>query len=426
MTPPLDVYLMPAVVGGGRGDIDEVLVAGHYLRRAGFEPMVYRRAGRPLPREVDGPWDWPRHRRISALRPNASRALTVTPCWGVSAAPSRDEPFGRGGPWEPEASDIERRYGSDRTLHVSLEEFARTLTSRQESAERWREGGRTAQEIRAWTRRPEFSREAAAYRRAYRRFRAFDRENVVHLYATFQPSIAFAREYPEAIQCGPLWPIHGRRARSRPARRGRSRTQWMWYASPSSAERIAPRVLEGLARAPGRPQLIVRVPRRWALDLRAEDGTVSTATDVPVRWHRALAAADLRIVTGSRTLLEAIGLGGPFLYFNGILGTGASTHRHRPEKLDRMLAVAPFPKDVQRDLRDFARGRRIASVVRRASRRAGGWGRWPSGPWTQGFPSRASDAGRLLVSIARSFAATTAPSPDVVRALRAGRPPPSR
>ncbi len=51
----LDVYLFPAVVGGGLGDIEEVLLAGRRLARAGFPVYLFRRPGRPLPRSPGPP-----------------------------------------------------------------------------------------------------------------------------------------------------------------------------------------------------------------------------------------------------------------------------------------------------------------------------------------------------------------------------------
>ena len=93
----MDVYLLPAVIGGGLGDIEEVLAAGRRLSRAGFPIFFYRRPGRALLPAVDGPWEWPPHRTVRRLRPTARVALTVTPAWGVSAAPRRSGALGRPG-----------------------------------------------------------------------------------------------------------------------------------------------------------------------------------------------------------------------------------------------------------------------------------------------------------------------------------------
>ena len=210
----VDVYLFPAVVGGGLGDIEEVLAAGRHLARAGFPLYLYRAPGRPLPPNVEGPWEWPPvERRHRIDRHHARAALTVSPCWGVSAAPSRPGRFGRGGPWEVECCSIESVYGPESTLHISLEEFARTLPSRAETRERLREGGVPARAIGPRLRTAETHREVEAFRSAFRVFRGFDRPNVLHLFATFRPNDAFRREFPEAVETGPLSPGHASRIR---------------------------------------------------------------------------------------------------------------------------------------------------------------------------------------------------------------------
>ncbi|HUI38514.1 MAG TPA: hypothetical protein VLY85_02675, partial [Thermoplasmata archaeon] len=129
---PLDVYLFPAVVGGGLGDIEEVLLAGRVLAgRPGVRLLLFRAPGRPLPPNVEGPWDWPPTHRVDRPDPRSPRALTVSAEWGIAAAPQRPEPYGRAGPWALENEAVEDAYGRDAVLHVSFEEFARTLTSRE-------------------------------------------------------------------------------------------------------------------------------------------------------------------------------------------------------------------------------------------------------------------------------------------------------
>lgn len=410
----LDVYLLPAVVGGGLGDIDEVLCAGRYLADAGFPLTLYRARGRPFPRSVDGPWSWPPHTRTDRLVRRAPKALTIAPAWGISAAPSRDEPYGRGGPWEEEAGKIERAYGPDATIHLSLEEFARTLTSRREVRERWREGGIPSREIRRRARRRSFAREAARFHALYRRFRAFDRANVVHLYATFRPDRAFALEFPEAIQSGPLWPIRP----TGPAPATNRRARWVWYASPASAERIAERVLRTLARSDPPPFLCIRSPRPWPRSIDPRLGALELELRSPSAWRSEFDRAQLRVVTGSRTLLEAIVQGGPFLYFNGILGAGSATRRHRPEKIDGLREVARLSRPARRDLSDFARGRRVEAVVERALRDPP---RLPARfrEHVRGqFAPEWGDAGALVVRIARAWERTPQPSGIFVRDLR--------
>lgn len=404
MAPEVDVYLLPAVVGGGLGDIEEVLAAGRRLERQGFSSVLYRARGRPLPRSVDGPWDWPATlERRAKLRPRAKRAVTITPSWGLSAAPDRPGPLGRGGVWQEEAASIERTYGRERTVHVSLEEFARIWTSRREVIERYREGGKPARAIRAFAQSTAFAREAERWRESYRRFRELGRPNVVHLYGTFGPDPGFRREFPEAVQCGPLWPGLRGRSRSR-ARVGPP--SCVWYASPASAERLLPGVLEGLRGGDPCAFLWVRSPRVWRAILPGEEGKLVVEPQTPSLWRRRFAGARLRLVTGSRTLLEAIELGGPFLYFNGVIGAGRARRRHRPDKIESLLtsarALRVDPRLV-RDLRDFSRGMRVRDVVHHAARGEGAWSRFPSGPWVRGFRAPYDDLGELLGALVRSF-----------------------
>lgn len=417
----VDVYLFPAVVGGGLGDIEEVLAAGRRLARSGYPVRLYRRPGRPLPRSVDGPWEWPRLERVDRLVPTSSSALTVAPAFGVSAAPARPGPFGRAGPWAVEARDVESAYGADRTVHASLEEFARTLTSVEETRERFREGGVRSREIPTRVAAARHRREVEAFRSAFERFRGFDRPNVLPLFATFAPRAGFAREFPHAVQTGPLWPGTFRPPSWRRPRA--TRHEWVWYASPSSAESIAPELVRALAALDPPVRLFVRSPRPWPTVRPSDAWTLETRPLAPSAWRRRFAAAEMRVVTGSRTLLEAIELGGPFLYFNGVTGSGARRRRHRPEKLIALLASgrrSGAPTDLLRDLADFASGRRISEVVRRAARREGGWRRFGLGRPGDGFRPPYHDAGALLVAVARALGPPNTSAGEVVIRARAG------
>ena len=415
----VDVYLFPAVVGGGLGDIDEVLAAGRLLARAGFRPILYRSRGRPLPASVEGPWDWPPLERRRTIVRRSPNALTVAPSWGVSAAPSRPTRFGRGGPWEVESRQVEAAYGPDRTLHVSLEEFARTLSSAAETRERFREGGVVSRAIPRRYRAARLADEVREFRVAFRRFRGFDRPNVLHLFATFVRDPGFAREFPEAVQTGPLG--SGRPVRRvRPPHQHRGR-EWVWYASPASAERVAPDVLRGLVGVRPPIRLYVRSPRPWPSVDGVAGIQVVTTPVAEEAWRARFSNAELRIVTGSRTLLEAMELRGPFLYFNGVLGKGAARRRHRPEKVRGWLDLArrrAVPSTLRRDIADFARGRRVAEVVRRAALRKDGWARFPTGLRPVGFPPGTEDAGRLLVRLAHELSRPGARAPEVVARWR--------
>ena len=416
----VDVYLFPAVVGGGLGDIAEVLDAGRWLERAGFLPRLYRARGHPLPPSVDGPWDWPpRLRVVDELRPSAPRALTVAPVWGVSAAPERPGAYGRPGPWAQEAAEIESAYGADRTVHVSLEEFARTYTSRRENLERYREGGVAGTVARTATRGESGRGPREEWVRAFRRFRALDRPNVVHLLSTFETSSAFRREFPEIVQVGPLWPhvYSGRTGRT-----GRPDSV-LWYASPASSATILDEVCEGLADAGSTVNLAVRSSRPLSTPPRP-GVNVSLHSAFPSRlWRPRFGSARLRIVTGSRSLLEALELGGPFLYFNGVLTVRGHRRRHRPEKaagLVRLFQRLHVPAEVRRDLDAFSRGLRVAEVVRRAYSEYG---------WRRSFPAPAEvrrgcprGAGEVLVALAREWARGRTDSGTLVARLRRGSP----
>jgi hypothetical protein len=424
--PSLDAYLLPAVVGGGLGDIEEVLAAGRVLARAGHAIVLYRPSDRPLPRSVEGPWDWPQHRRLARLEPRAERAITVGAWWGVSAAPARDEPLGRAGPWSWEAAAIESAYGPGRVLHVSLEEFARALTSREQTIERWREGGISMREIRRRLARSETNAEVERFRELYRRFRAFDRPNVLHLVTGFRFSHRFAREFPEAVQTGPLWP--GRYVRP-PVRRGRSQRprRWIWYASPSTSARLSARIASALPSSQPPVQVLVRTPRPWSFP-SGDVGVRWASAPIlsPGAWRRRFAEADLRIVTGSRTLLEALELGGPFLYFNGVLGSGPGARVHRPEKLRELLALGRTLRvrsGALRDLADFARLRRVEAVVRSAVRHPDRAPRFPRRPRALGFDPPYDDAGALLVRVAQAFARGDETAARLVGEVRSGRAP---
>jgi len=348
----------------------------------------------------------------------------VTPAWGVSAAPSRPGAYGRGGPWESEVKEIETAYGPSRVLHVSLEEFARTLTNTRENLERLREGGVPARALGPRLRAARSSGEVERFRSAFRRFRAFDRPNVLHLFASFRPDAAFAREFPEAVQTGPLWPERFRRGRWAPTRG--SRPEWVWYASPASAERIASAVAAGLAAADPAAHLWVLTPRPWTLRLPSDRVEVVTTPVPPTEWTARFARARLRIVTGSRTLLEAMELGGPFLYFNGTLGRGKHMRRHRPEKLTSLLdlaARAGVGTPLRTDLADFARGRRVREVVERAAAGADGWSEFPRRWPVTSFEAPFDDPGSLLVRVASALGRRGARAPDIVRRVRAGLAP---
>ena len=402
----VDVFLLPAVIGRGRGDIAEVELAGRYLASGG-----YRIVHPPTP--VAGS-DEP----AIPIDP-AAHAVTVSPQWGVSAGPGSPGPLGRPGMWYPRVREIESSYGSERVLHISLEEFARTLTSREQCIERLREGGVPLRTIRRRLASRAGRAEVSRFHREYRRFRAFGAPNVLHLFPTFQPRPAFAREFPEAVQIGPISPWHGDHRRSG---RGASSSSWLWYASPGSSPRLLPVLLRALALHDPDVRLVIRGSSVGAPVPGDRWGILSPLDER--RWRTTFRDADLRIVTGSRSLIEAVARRAPFLYFNGVVGIGRSRRAHRPDKLRALLRMgraAGISFAVRRDLADFARIRSVRGVVGRALGDPG-WrrefSRWP--PF-RGFAPHDAPGERVLLSVARTFAVGSEDASALVERLRRPR-----
>ena len=147
-------------------------------------------------------------------------------------------------------------------------------------------------------------------------------------------------------------------------------------------------------------------------------------------WRKRFVTAGLRIVTGSRSLLEAIELGDPFLYFNGATYPHGRARRHRPEKVQgllRLLARLGTPRPLRRDLDAFSRGQRVADVVRRAVNDPAWWAGFPSPSRLRAATPEALDV--VLVRVAREFSRGEVGSPVLVARERSGslaRPAPRR
>ncbi len=412
-----DVYLLPAPVGRGRGDIEEVLTVARDLHAAGYRLRVYRPAGRRWPRELEGAFDWPPHERFDRLLPVARRAVTISSSWGITAGPSAPGPLGAPGPWTSERQDIEETYGTSATLHVSLEEFARTLSSEQQTVERYREAGRPLRWIREHLRTAAGRHEVIEFHRAYRRFRRFATSNVLHLYPSFLPSRRFAREFPEAIQTGPLEDPRRRTLRWVPI--PRNRREWLWYASPGSSERLAPLLWKAVRGAEPPVRIAIRSPHRWAMP--TDPAWTSLPPLTPREWERRFRKAEVRIVTGSRSLLEALAVGGPFLYFNGVTGSGRATRAHRPEKIRSLLEMwrrAGVGARYRRALSDFARLRAVEAIVRRAATEPEWIRQFPKGPRSLGFPPPYRSPEELLRTAIPRFAQAGEESGPLVAEVR--------
>ncbi|MCI4339816.1 MAG: hypothetical protein L3K06_00750 [Thermoplasmata archaeon] len=413
-----EVYLLPAVIGSGRGDVEEVLLAGRALARAGHPVQIVRSSTRPLPLLNDPTFDWQGIRRSDRLRPRYARAVTISSQFGITAAEGRDEPLGRAGPWTIERAAIDRAYGPGRVLHVSLEEFARGRPSAELAEERWREAGETVRHRRDRRASGAVRADVAEFAQLYRKFRALDQTNLLTLFPTFERSHAFAREFPETVQSGPLWPD---RAIRRQAHRFSREHVVLWYASASTSDRLLPRLVAGLERAGAPVRLVVRTAHPLTLPVSRRVRLELVPSRSPVDWTRAWSRCDLAIVTGTRSLLEAIAWGVPFLYFNGVMGRGRAARRHRPEKIAsllRLLRGAGVPRVLARDLSDFARLRRVEEIIAKRVRGPRAFGPGVRATIAGGFPTPFGDAAEVLVDIVRRFAVPTGSEAELLRGIR--------
>jgi hypothetical protein len=137
-------------------------------------------------------------------------------------------------------------------------------------------------------------------------------------------------------------------------------------------------------------------------------------------WRERFLGAELRIVTGSRTLLEALETQGPFLYFNGVTQRGRATRRHRPEKIDALLRVwrrMGVSAALCRDLADFSRAWNVGAIARRALHPSFAR-RFPRGIPTIGFRWPRRSVGELLDAVAKEHARGAWGSEEIVRRVR--------
>ncbi|MCI4322459.1 MAG: hypothetical protein L3K03_00295 [Thermoplasmata archaeon] len=394
------------------------------MHRAGFPIVVLPFPGRRTPSWWDAPWDWPPACRPSRPRPTASRALTLCTNWGVTATPAHPGPLGHAGPWAPAVDSIESAYGTENVVHVSFEEFGRTFSSRRQEFERYREGGWPVRRIQQKLRSASGQRGIRNAHEAYARYRGFARPNVLHLYPSFQPAPGFRREFPEALECGPFRPDISREHAYRPRGRAGRTPVWFWHASPGSSARLA-QALDPVVEALGTQLILEYRGDPWEHDPSSNAIEWRRLEHLPApEFRRRFRAADLRIVTGSRTLLEALWIGGPFLYFHGVLNSGAHLRRHRPEKLEALLrlwksqGVSP---EVAHDLASFSRLRNLHPIVRRALEDR----RWASAfrrrPISRGFSAPWHEAGELLEAIAHGWVEGRRSAPAWVQEVRSGR-----
>ncbi len=435
--PPLPVYVFPCRIQQGLGEWVETGRAVRLLPGAGY-PLYHLRSassrGEPRadPRAV--PLDPSRKgaEPFPPVRPltvpvRAPRAVAVVTWFGLTAR-HRDA-AGERVPG-PLADRFERLRAAhpEGLLVLSLEEFGTARTSREAVTEGLRQAGITGEPLRQLLRTPGGRDRIRRYREAFGRARAGEREDVLHLFPEFFPSLPALREFPFALPIAPFSP-------QRPGRRAkvpgppRSPFQVVWYASASTAPRLLGPLVEALGGLSRSVELTVRPGPSWGPLVRTSIGSPSVRVAFlrpqgRQRWERRLGRADLRVVGGSQTLLEAVFAATPFLYFNGALPTPSGrTVGFRREKLLSLLRRVPSrpaERAVARDLLAFADLRGVRGVVgRAASSRT-----WRSGCGrlaqhaVQGFPPLLRPGEHYLLYLIRSFQRTAEPLTRFVRRTR--------
>lgn len=442
--PALPVYLLPVRIQQGWGDLAELAHAAWALHRAGV-PLVdlpipaTGNAGRRDPRclpvdpRASGPVRFPPVRRLD--RPlRVGRAVVLTSWWGVSARRRDAEGGPLPGPLEPVVGPIQQAHGAGNVLVVSLEEFASDQTSTEAMDEALRQAGWDGPRRRRSLTSPEGRSQVAAYHRSFVVARGGDREDVLHLTATFAPHPPALEEFPFLLPVGPFGPRRpapGRRPRpartpTRPS--DRSPRVVVWYAAPPSSLAMAERLVPALD----------RLSRAVELQLRASPavadriGALATGRVVvrllpelaEAAWEERWRSADVRITSGSQTLVEGVRLRLPMLYFNGlVVEPNGTTRAFRREKLVSLLrAMGPSAGRgrYSEDLERFADGEDLEGILRRAFTDAAWRQRATSalGELPMGFPPPLDSGDAYLVAVLRRFAEHRGPVEELVRQLR--------
>ncbi len=435
---PLPVYVFPCRIQQGLGEWVETARAVRLLPRAGY-PLYHLRSALPQgesrrdPRAVPldpsrkGTEPFPPVRAL-ATPVRAPRAVAVVTWFGVTAR--RVDSAG-----DPMPGPLADRFERLREAHpegllvLSLEEFGTARTSREAMTEGLRQAGFTGEQIRQRLRTPGGTDHLRRYREAFRQARAGERDDVLHLFPEFSPSLPALREFPFALPVGPFSPPGDGLRPWRPSIPRRP-LRVVWYASASSAPRLMAPLLDALGDLSRPVDLAVRPGPSWGPFIlpSARPRSVQVTGLAPEgrrRWEQRLRRADLRVVGGSQSLLEAISGSVPFLYFNGALSTpsGGSVGFRREKLLSflRGSAHRPAERQVARDLRAFADLRGIPGVVRRAA----GSPAWRSSCVRmernagKSFPVPLRVGERYVLRLIRAFEGTDEPVPRFVQRTRA-------
>ncbi len=437
------VYLFPCRIQQGWGDVQEMAAAAWALHRAGFPllslPPRPEAGRRPDPRASPveppraGPARFPPVRRVA--RPQGTgRAMVLATWWGVTARTHDADGGPLPGPLESAVGSIVDAHGEGNVLHVSLEEFASDQTSYEALDEGLRQAGWPGPRRRAALKSASGREQCATYHRAFVLARAGERKDVLHLTGSLAPHLPALREFPFLLPVGPFG-MARRSTRARPPAPPSTRRApvILWYATRDGAADFARSLLSSLDALDRPVRLEVRAEASVveALPGRSPGGRVAVrplgvleGTAWKARWRR----ADLRIASGSQTLVESVRLGLPFLYFNGALaGPHGSSRAFRREKFVswlRAMQESGSSSLLRKDLSSFADGKGLDSVLRHSLLSA----RWRREfvrdlrRCRSGLVSSRADGDTFLVEIACRFAESSGPASDLVERLRLEHP----
>jgi hypothetical protein len=438
------LYLMPSRIGRGWGDVSELARFARALSRtsrtvAWVPPTAIPRSD-PRVEPVDPartPLPFPPLQRWSQPRGKGSAVVLIT-WWGVTGRRVDEQGRPLPGPWASTLEVVRAHHGRDRTLVVSLEEFASARTAREVLTQMLWSSGERAQEVPAHLSGPEGTEFLERYRRAYRTYRGLSAPHVLHVVTSFRFDEGAWREFPEMLQVGPAWGHPPRRAFTVTSGRWRI----LWYASPPSSLPFARRLTLALRTLKKPMELHIRGA------LGGECGSLASgpARGLEIRFHRELRETAWRrlrqgcrliITTGSQSLLECLDRGQPFLYFNGIRRTRRGWRPDRPEKIESLLRAREgigADATVSRDLRDFAAGRNLRRVLGRALMDPLWRADVVRRPSVGMFPLEAADGGLFVARLLRRFETFSGPVDLFVQrereryrqAVRDPRRPPDR
>ncbi len=379
--------------------------------------------------------------KVSRSPRGRGKAAVLTTWWGTTGRPeSRGPDPRREGVLASRILAIQQHHGPENVLIVSLEEFASCRDSSTVEKETLRQAGWNPVRIARHRRSPEGRVWRERYHEGFLKALGEEDTSVLHLAAGFAESRGGTKEFPFVLQVGPFGLSQLRAKPVSPGEKETSeRPRILWYASSESSLDFAALLFGELKNSFSALDLLVRASpgkeEEWK-SLPFPSGvrlTLLPEMDAS-EWPAVFRGANLVLVGGSQSLVDALVHQVPFLYFNGFFREkGVPSRAFRREKLLSLLeawrAQGVSPR-VRRDLRDFADGRNTGEILLRALR-SDAWRRAELAPmrrprtlpWSLQYQRRDGDL--FLVEVLRGWTRHPGPVGDFVTAVRRRRFPPA-